>query len=209
MDEWLITKPWTLLLNEIIYETWTSNYAHCFVWALITHPCTNLNNSLVKAPLKFGWDELLHPTLVGGCDLNHYDNQPTLQWRYNERDDVSNPSQITRDSIVYSIFSSGADKRKYQSYASLAFVRGIHRWPVDSPPKGPVTRKMFPFDDVIMCVVDVVDVREKPVNGSRGPVFKLLPVRDDIWPPSYFDSGVKILQRHFDRTHPHFQYLDP
>ena len=34
--------------------------------------------------------------------------------------------------------------------ASLAFVRGIHRWPVNSPHKGPVTRKMFPFNDVIM-----------------------------------------------------------
>ena len=33
---------------------------------------------------------------------------------------------------------------------SLAFVRGFHRWPVNSPHKGPVTRKMFPFDDVIM-----------------------------------------------------------
>ena len=30
------------------------------------------------------------------------------------------------------------------------FVRGIHRWPVNSPHKGPVTRKLFPFDDVIM-----------------------------------------------------------
>ena len=33
---------------------------------------------------------------------------------------------------------------------SLAYVRGIHRWPVDSPHKGPVTRKMFLFDDAIM-----------------------------------------------------------
>ena len=39
---------------------------------------------------------------------------------------------------------------KHQSSASLAFVLGIHRWPVNSPHKGPVTRKMFPFDDVIM-----------------------------------------------------------
>ena len=38
----------------------------------------------------------------------------------------------------------------HQSSASLAFVRGIHRWPVNSPHKLPVTRKMFPFDDVIM-----------------------------------------------------------
>ena len=40
--------------------------------------------------------------------------------------------------------------RKHQSSASLAFVRGIHRRLVNSPPKMPVTRKVFPFDDVIM-----------------------------------------------------------
>ena len=39
---------------------------------------------------------------------------------------------------------------KHQSSASLAFVRGIQRWPVNSPHKLPVTRKMFPFDGVIM-----------------------------------------------------------
>ena len=45
-------------------------------------------------------------------------------------------------------------KEKHQRSASLAFVRGIHRWPVNSPHKWPVTRKMFPFDDVIMLDVD-------------------------------------------------------
>ena len=59
-------------------------------------------------------------------------------------------SRITSVSIVYSIVCSGVDQRKHQSSASLAFVRGIHRWPVNSPHKGPVTRKMCPFDDVIM-----------------------------------------------------------
>ena len=44
----------------------------------------------------------------------------------------------------------GADQRKYQSPASLAFVREIHRSSMNSPRKWPVTRKMFPFDDVIM-----------------------------------------------------------
>ena len=52
--------------------------------------------------------------------------------------------------IVYSSVYSGADQRKHQSSASLAFVRGIHRGPVNSPHKWPVTRKMFPFNDVIM-----------------------------------------------------------
>ena len=69
-------------------------------------------------------------------------------------------SQITGVSIVCSAVCSGTDQRKHKSSASLAFVRGssaslafvrgIHWWPVDSPHKGPVTRKMFLFDDVIM-----------------------------------------------------------
>ena len=59
-------------------------------------------------------------------------------------------SLITSLTIVYSTVYSDADQRKHQSSASLAFVWGIHRWPVNSPHKWPVTRKMFPFDDVIM-----------------------------------------------------------
>ena len=58
--------------------------------------------------------------------------------------------QITSLTIVYSTVYSGADQRKHQSFASLAFVWGIHRGPVNSPHKWLVTRKMFPFDDVIM-----------------------------------------------------------
>ena len=63
-------------------------------------------------------------------------------------------SQITSLAIVYSTVYSGADQRKHQSSVSLAFVRGIHRWPVNYPHKGPVTREMFPFDNVIMCRMD-------------------------------------------------------
>ena len=59
-------------------------------------------------------------------------------------------SQITRLTIVYSTDYSDADQRKHLSSTSLAFVRGIHQGPVNSPHKWPVTRKMFPFDDVIM-----------------------------------------------------------
>ena len=46
-------------------------------------------------------------------------------------------SQITSLTIVYSSVYSGTDERKYQSSASLAFLRGIHRGPVNSPHKGP------------------------------------------------------------------------
>ena len=67
-------------------------------------------------------------------------------------------SLITSLTSVYSTVHPGADQSKHQSPASLAFVRGIHRRPVNSPHKWPVTRKMFPFDDVIMLWVDVTSV---------------------------------------------------
>ena len=57
-------------------------------------------------------------------------------------------SQITSLTSVYSV----ADQRKHQSSASLTFMRGIHRGPVISPHKWPVTWKMFPFDHVIMKI---------------------------------------------------------
>ena len=69
----------------------------------------------------------------------------TLQWRHNERDGVWNHWRI--DCLTVCL---GADQRKHQSSASLAFVRGIHRWSMDSPHKGPATRIIFPFDVVTM-----------------------------------------------------------
>ena len=75
------------------------------------------------------------------------------QWKYWLIEDVmmsTVASQITGVSIVCPTVCSGVDQRKHQSSASLAFVRGIHMWLGDFSHKGPVTRKMFPFDDVIM-----------------------------------------------------------
>ena len=59
-------------------------------------------------------------------------------------------SQITSLTIVFSAVYLHTDQLKHQRPASLAFVRGIHRKPVNSPHKWPITRKMFAFDDVIM-----------------------------------------------------------
>ena len=61
-------------------------------------------------------------------------------------------SQITSVTVVYSSVYPGADQRKHQSSASLAFVRGIRRSPMNALYKRPVTRKMFSFDDVIMDI---------------------------------------------------------
>ena len=62
--------------------------------------------------------------------------------------------QITCVSIICSTVYLGADQRKYKNSVSQAFVRGIHRSPMDSTHEGLTTRKMFPFDDIIMeCII--------------------------------------------------------
>ena len=86
----------------------------------------------------------------------------TLRWRHNERDSVSN--RQPHDCLFNRLFTRRS--KKHQSSASLAFVGGIHRGPENSPHKWPVTRKMFPFDDVIMngklCVFITVSLNKMP-----------------------------------------------
>ena len=92
----------------------------------------------------------------------------TLLWCHNGR-------QITSLTIVYSTVYSDAHQKKHQSSASLAFVRGIHRWPVNSPHKWPVTRKMFPFDDVIMICLQWERLwmsEQKPLISHRSQSFR-------------------------------------
>ena len=84
-------------------------------------------------------------------------------------------SQITGVFIVRTTVHSGADQRKHQSSASLAFVRGIRGWPVNSPHKWPVTRKIFPLDDVIMIHINI------SYRGSHLPLSFLHTV--SIWSP--------------------------
>ena len=80
-------------------------------------------------------------------------------------------SKITSLTIVYSTVYSDAYQIKHQSSVSLAFVRGIHRSPVNSPHKWPVTRKMFPFDDVILATMFFA----KPHNNTGGrPSFHVI-----------------------------------
>ena len=77
-------------------------------------------------------------------------------------------SQITSLTIVYSIVYLDADQTEHQSSASVDFVRGIHRGPLNSLHKRPVTRKMFPFDDVIMSQGQWVNIEIQNEN-ARGP----------------------------------------
>ena len=76
-------------------------------------------------------------------------------------------SLITSLTVVYSTVYSDADQRKHQSSASLAIVWGIHRGPVNSPHQWPVTRKMFPYDDVIMHADSCVTSKTQEIISSN------------------------------------------
>ena len=109
------------------------------------------------------------------------------QCHYNDVITTAMASQITNRTIVYTSVYSGADQRKLQSSASLAFVWGIHRRPVNSPHKWSVTRKMFPFDDVIM-EGNIVLAFETLLHGSHAEALCLKP----HWP------GSKVVRSHLE-----------
>ena len=127
--------------NQWISSIWCQHAAHSSPEVGVTQPDRAY---LCREDL---WcidiQQVEHPrggTLAYQAEGGHHCAQTCLktsQWRHNERDGVSN----TDIPIVCSTLCSGTDQRKYQSSASLAFVRGIHRWQVDSPHKGLVTRE--------------------------------------------------------------------
>ena len=108
-------------------------------------------------------------------------------------------SQITKLTIVYSTVSSVTDQRKHQSSASRAIVRGIRRWPVNSPHKGPVTRQMFPsLDDVIMALDDQHRIILHPASGKLYAGVDWVGVstwadfNDHIWSPRFYGSHARV-----------------
>ena len=88
-------------------------------------------------------------------------------WHYDDVIMGAMASQITSLTIVYSTVYSDADQRKHQSSASLAILRGIHRGPVNSPHKWPVTWKMFPFHDVIITPGNLIARSRQKFTRSR------------------------------------------
>ena len=114
---------------------------------LIMYICPGLPDSCVEQPSR--WSHIhSYDILQWNVDVDCRKKGFVLH--YNDVIMGAMASQITSLMIVYSAVYSDADQRKYQSSASLAFVRWIHQSTVNSPHKWPVTRKMFPFDDVIM-----------------------------------------------------------
>ena len=113
-----------------------------------------------------------------------------LQWRHNEPDCVSNHQP--HDCLLNRLFRHRS--KKHQSSASLAFVRGIHRGTVNFPHKGSVTRKMFPFDDVIMEYHVKTDVQRNssPMLISLPKALKQTPLGHDV--TNHYNSLMQLVQ---------------
>ena len=115
-------------------------------------------------------------------------------------------SQITSLTIVHSIDFSGADQRKHQRSALPAFVRGILRWPLHSPNRGPVTRKFFSFDDVIMFSNAITTTRVEYTKFlhtlfyfRHTPVYHVIQIIEQII--FHMWTGIEVISlhwRHYD-----------
>ena len=163
---WLAYSLRTVLINTVIVSV-----CYCLKYLEIISFCKYL---LVANIIIFLYIFIHHANLYRSSASNHISVKLVFRitlgkhmapkrcvvslycYHYNDVIMDAIASQITSLTIVYSTVYSDADQRKHQSFASLAFVRGIHREPVNSPHKWPVTRRMFPFDDVIMAIDHVV-----------------------------------------------------
>ena len=113
------------------------------LYATSLHPHSRLSRKNVAAISVDSWIIYIHT-----CYVMH-----AVTWFWSHYSDVmmsAMVSQTTTVSIVCPTVGSGSEQRKHQSSASLAFVWGIHGRPVNSSNRRPVTRKVFPFDDVIV-----------------------------------------------------------
>ena len=124
-----------------------TNFSEILIWIqTFSFRQVHLKMSSAKwRPFCLGLNELIHWGLLPPYDITELGHL-----HYNDVIMGAIASPITSLVGVCSAVWLGSDQRKHQSPASLAFVWGIHRRPVNSPHKGPVTRKMFPIDDVIM-----------------------------------------------------------
>ena len=156
---WLLKFHATLLTRYHILLTRMPCAAKCVRFHEIFSAILNSILLTTKVIRNHQWDPVQHcsrywacwwpSTLVSGAGTS----AGTATVVYVHYGDVimgAIASQIPSLTIVYLTVYLDANQRKHQISASLAFVRGSHRWPVNFQHKWPVTWKMFQFHDVIM-----------------------------------------------------------
>ena len=139
MSWWAVQKRkilCTIILHSNSETCWDVKY--CFIRSTIDLYVVNLHRYNVLYSIKYA-----HGLLCIYASLKlHWVNDSTLQWRHDGHDGVSNHQPH------YWLFRRRS--KKTSKLRATGLCEGIHQWPLNSPHKWPVTRKMFPFDDVIM-----------------------------------------------------------
>ena len=164
---------WRGLLHGV-QQTWTDSHHTNIVESgmAFTSKCTNLPFCILG---KTGEGAIVTPVMA----IVHY----------NDVIMGAIASQITSLTIVYSTVYSDADQRKHRSSASLAFVRGIHRRPVNSPHKWPVARKCFPLmtsscaihASLSVFFVEVIFALHMDSNATTSLLYTLISHMVAIW----------------------------
>ena len=157
---WNLNRNWYIFIQENAFENVVCKVPgilsrpQCVNNCLIHHTMICRKQLIVLTVSRFFINLVIHhfTSFITIKDYRFRTLQ-SLRWRHNGHGGVSNHQPHHCLLNLY----SGADQRKHQGSASLAFVRGIHRGPVNSPHKWPVTRKKCPFDDVIMSCTQIDD----------------------------------------------------
>ena len=138
------------------------------------------------------------------CPLHSWN---TLRWRHIGRDGVSNHQPY--DCLLNRLF-----RRRSKTASKLRVTGlcvGIHRGPINSPHKWPVTRKMFPFHDVIMYNTKKSKLKMEATSTERliGYVETCLILLNHCWQPKSRHYSVCFLywKSHLVWTSPQYIYI--
>ena len=120
-----IRLPFTYSNFDICLHIWVDVYVftYCTLCSSINWMCASVHHV---------YDERIWRSFTADPHSCRYDLWCTLSNHYYDVIMSAMAYQITGVLVACSAVCSGGDQRKYQSTASLAFVRAIHQWPVDS-----------------------------------------------------------------------------
>ena len=124
---------WENVLPSLLFD-------HATIPSLLVLTLLNLFRVLAGQYMMFKQKKMNNVHFLGAQTMSM--NHATLQWRHNERDGISNHRRL--DCLLNRLFRSRSKK------TPKVCITGLYRRPVNSPHQSPGTRKMSPFDDVIM-----------------------------------------------------------
>ena len=125
-----ITEIWPSLVPPVYWVSYPETFYY-----VSPAPTDLFRQTTWPGDQEVGWGKGIRATKLDKREVAHY-NDVII-------DMSETASQITGVTICLLNCCSGADQSKHLSSVSLTFV---DKWQVNSPHKGPITRKMFPLN---------------------------------------------------------------